>query len=127
MCQFDDVKGGCKRVPPTNTGAVEYNPSKPYADGGDTIQHAIQQSSTTDKVLHAGELTDLSSDVTVEKTKCVEVGSKVYYIGSNSARARVCGRKKLTVEAIEDGFATCNHKGWKFTQSIDVTELAIAQ
>lgn len=123
----ENVEGVCRRVPPTNTRTVEYNPSKPYPERENTIQHAIQQFSTTDTILHTDESPDLSNDVPVEKPRCVEVGSRVYYTGKNSARARVCGRKKLTVDAIAGGIAMVSHSKWLVTQSIDVTELAIAK
>ena len=57
----------------------------------------------------------------------IAVQSKVYYTGGNMATLRVCGRKKLTVESIEDGIATVSHAKWQVTQSIDVTELEVAQ
>lgn len=57
----------------------------------------------------------------------IEVGSKVYYTGGNMAKSRVCGRKKLSVQSIDDGIAVVAHSKWLVTQSIDVTELAIAK
>ncbi|PZO55460.1 MAG: hypothetical protein DCF15_10445 [Phormidesmis priestleyi] len=54
-------------------------------------------------------------------------GDQVRYVGQNWQRERICGRKKLIVESIAEDIAVVNHTAWRFTQSIAVSELAIAK
>ena len=110
-----------KRVPPTKGESVEYSlEATPYKES--YIQHAIQHPQICGISSTTAQDGNMSNDVTVG----IKSGEKVYYTGSNAARSRVCLRKKLTVESVEDGIAVVNHSGWKFTQSIDVSELKLA-
>ncbi len=116
----DDVENFVQKVPPTTCESVDYRPLD-QSQQESYSQHASQQGDFCVLALPHATFGNLSNDVTVEITAC----SKVYYVGTNSARSRICGRKKLTVESVEDGIAVVNHKGWKFTQSIDVSELKL--
>lgn len=68
----------------------------------------------------------LLAQVGANNCHTLKEGDRVYYTGENSARSRVCGRKKLTVISIDESIAVVNHPKWLVTQSIDVAELAIA-
>jgi hypothetical protein len=57
----------------------------------------------------------------------LKVGDRAYYTGGNNLKSRLCGRKKLTIQSIENGIAVVKHDKWLVTQSIDVAELAIAK
>lgn len=57
----------------------------------------------------------------------LKAGDQVRYIGPNWQRERICGRKKLTIESIDDEIAVVNHPGLRFSQSIAVDELAITK
>lgn len=115
-----------QRVPPTTCGSVDYS-LETVPDKESYIQHAIQHPQSCGLISTTANSSDLSNDVTVENEGGRKVGDRVYYTGGNVARARVCGRKKLTIESISDGIAVVNHKGWVFTQSIDLTELSPAK
>jgi hypothetical protein len=138
----DVVENFVQKVPPTNTDPVEYNPSTPYAAKENTIQHAIQQTSTTDIISTAGESVEMSSSVTLwenpnwkpetvspiyHSEPTLKAGDRVCYKGGNALKFQVCGRKKLTVESVDGYMAVVNHKGWVFTQSISVDELELAK
>lgn len=112
-----------KKLPPTNTESVDYNPSTPCTEGDNTIQQITNNTLQRTEFRPQPQDDNPSSDVPVE----IREGERVYYTGGNLARSRVCGQKKLIVESIENGIAVVNHKGWKFTQSIDVSELVIAK
>ncbi len=97
-------------VPPTTCQSVDYSlKDTPYKESYN--QHAIQHPPFCGLSSTAGISADLSNDVTVKKTLVVEIGSKVYYTGQSSTRARVCGRKKLTCQMsttwrINDSYTT---------------------
>jgi hypothetical protein len=57
----------------------------------------------------------------------LKAGDRVYYKGGNDLKFRVCGRKKLTIQSVENGIAVVKHEKWLVTQSIDVDELALAK
>lgn len=55
----------------------------------------------------------------------IEVGSEVYYIGSEYSMSRLCGVKKLTVQSIEDDEAEVQADGWFVTHHIPLTSLSL--
>lgn len=106
------------------------------------IQHAIQQPEFCGLYSTAGNLTHLSNDVTVGDDPTWEpktvspanifepifaTGDRVRYTGTNQLKAQVCGRKKLTIQSVADDMAVVSHDKWLVTQSIPLTDLALAK
>ena len=131
-----------KTSPLAELESVDYRQPNALAVKENASQQLVNSSQHETCTLTTGEDGDLSSDVTVgdgskntpktgltssTSSADLKVGDRVHYTGGNQMRFRLCGRKKLTIDAINNGIAVVSHGQWVVTQSIDLTELRLAK